>query len=142
MSENNGNVMELDSTELPGAFVSSPVPVTFHAIVKYFFVLFFFSDGQIANIFALLSVTALILVALRVIWLATGRWLNLESFRKLARESIFFKTRMGMYAGCILIGNLFSSIAGVIGVYWLAQRRVMAGQCKSTSEYPLTNTCL
>jgi hypothetical protein len=39
---------------------------------------------------------------------------------------------MGVYAVCLLTGSTFTSIAGVIGIWWLAKRSVVAGPMCTT----------
>jgi hypothetical protein len=86
-----------------------------------------------ATIFAFLSTSALLSVALRVVWLALSpRFLRNGGVKSLPPEASFFRTRMGIYATCLLTGNLFSSVAGVIGTWWLAKRNVVEGPVCTT----------
>lgn len=43
------------------------------------------------------------------------------------RECVFFQTQLGNYAACLIIGMMFNSLAGVIGMQWLWERRITEG---------------
>lgn len=80
---------------------------------------------KVVNVFAILSAAALVFVVLRVFWLAVAK---LRKFNTItSRECIFFHTQLGQYAACLLLGNLMTSIAGLMGLPWLLQKGITDG---------------
>jgi hypothetical protein len=94
------------------------------------------SEFKVVNIIALLSAIALLSLASRVIWLACNPIFGRVRKQVPTAEAAFFRTRMGVFAICLLIGNLFVSIAGVIGVSWLVQGKVVQGRHQNSASDP------
>jgi len=133
MSEQSGNVIQLQPNELPGTIVSYPALIVCQAGAESS------SNLQVVNVFALLSTVALLSVVFRVICLAFKFCLGWNFALNIAPENVFFRTRMGTYAACILIGNLFTSTAGVIGLRWLVERKIIASKHENISQPSLTD---
>jgi len=82
--------------------------------------------GAIAiNVFAVLSTFAPFTIACRLLWLAIRQKVSPRTSEP--REWIFFNTQLGYYAGCLLIANMFSGIAGLIGLVWTANKGITEG---------------
>ncbi|KAF9466546.1 hypothetical protein BDZ94DRAFT_1306142 [Collybia nuda] len=79
----------------------------------------------VVNVFAILSTFALASVVVRVIWLATRRLVSSSDTEP--QEYVFFNTQLGRYAVCLLIGNMFNGVAGLIGVRWLVEGVITQG---------------
>lgn len=80
---------------------------------------------QVVNVVAILSTFALASVAARVIWLAIR--IRMFSSSSKPQEYVFFNTQLGRYAICLLIGNMLSGAAGLIGVRWLVENGITGG---------------
>ncbi|KAJ7086107.1 hypothetical protein B0H15DRAFT_845346 [Mycena belliarum] len=80
----------------------------------------------VVNVFAFLSTFALFSVAFRVIWLAVARFLS-NSGDAQCREYVFFNTVLGNYAACLLIANMISGGAGILGVQQLLKGGIQEG---------------
>ncbi|KAF7375182.1 hypothetical protein MSAN_00404800 [Mycena sanguinolenta] len=80
----------------------------------------------VVNAFAILSALALLSVASRVIFLAVRRFLSGSSERD-SREYVFFNTVLGNYAACLLISNIISSVAGMMGLDQLLHGGIQEG---------------
>lgn len=95
----------------------------------------------VANIFAVLSTFALVSIAIRAVWLLIRRHLSLTSPQK--REHIFFfNTHFGRYGACLLLAMTLSSISGMIGIIWLAQRGITDGWvCRFQATLMQIATC-
>lgn len=75
--------------------------------------------GAIAvNAFAILSTLALFSIFLRVSWLGVLRLLGESVAQSL------FNTQLGYYAACLLIGNMISGIAGLMGLPFLLNHAI------------------
>ncbi|KAF7312149.1 hypothetical protein MIND_00227400 [Mycena indigotica] len=85
----------------------------------------------IVNAFAILSTLALFTVAFRVIYLAIRRYLSSDSSPQ-SREYIFFNTQLGNYAACLLIANLVSGAAGLMGLEQLLKGGIEEGMSCTT----------
>ncbi|EKM78676.1 hypothetical protein AGABI1DRAFT_128960 [Agaricus bisporus var. burnettii JB137-S8] len=85
----------------------------------------FFAGAVVVNAFAILSTVALASVALRIMWLALKKLRNPNAAQ--SREYAFFSTQLGNYAACLLVGNMMSSAAGLIGLQWLVNRGITEG---------------
>jgi len=83
-------------------------------------------------VFAVLSTFALISVACRAIWIGIRQKLSPRSSEP--REYIFFNTQLGHYAACLLIGNTFVGIAGLIGIRWTAEKGITEGSSRPISH--------
>lgn len=94
---------------------------------------------QVVNAFAILSTVALASVALRIMWLALKKLRNPNAAQ--SREYAFFSTQLGNYAACLLVGNMMSSAAGLIGLQWLVNRGITEGNVFSCLSF-LSNTYL
>ncbi|KAG6817166.1 hypothetical protein H0H87_012127 [Tephrocybe sp. NHM501043] len=77
------------------------------------------------NAFAVISSVALVSVACRVIWLAIIQNMSPEATKP--KEYVFFNTQLGYYAACLLIGNLFTDISGLIGLRWVMDKGITPG---------------
>ncbi|KIY66534.1 hypothetical protein CYLTODRAFT_455276 [Cylindrobasidium torrendii FP15055 ss-10] len=77
----------------------------------------------VVNIVALLSTAALLSIVARVVWLACLRLYNRNITK--TREYVFFQTQLGYYAACLLMANMSTSTAGLMGLPFLAQRAVV-----------------
>lgn len=73
----------------------------------------------------MLSVLALVSVAVRVIWLFARQKLFPESAKP--QEHVFFNTQLGYYATCLLVANAFVDVAGMIGLRWLLDKGITEG---------------
>ncbi|KAJ6570179.1 hypothetical protein DFH09DRAFT_423681 [Mycena vulgaris] len=80
----------------------------------------------VVNAFAILSTFALLTVAFRVIWLAIARYFS-NSKDAQSREYVFFNTVLGNYAACLLIANIISGAAGIMGLNHLLNRGIQEG---------------
>ncbi|KAG6909959.1 hypothetical protein DXG01_014228 [Tephrocybe rancida] len=99
--------------------MSDPVP-RFAPLASHEF------GGAIAvNIFAMLSSIALVSVAVRVVWLAIIQRISPGSAKP--KEYVFFNTQLGYYAACLLIGNLFTDVSGLIGLRWVMDKGITEG---------------
>ena len=77
------------------------------------------------NIFAILSMLAFVLVAIRAVWLLIQRHPFLTASEK--REHTFLNTQFGQYGICLLLAMTLSTTSGIIGIFWLAQRGITEG---------------
>lgn len=84
-----------------------------------------YGGAVVVNVFALLSTFALFSVACRVIWLAFRQKFSPGSAQP--KEYIFFNTQLGYYAICLLIGNMFTDVSGLVGWRWTTQRGITEG---------------
>ncbi|KAJ6631037.1 hypothetical protein B0H10DRAFT_1866480 [Mycena sp. CBHHK59/15] len=80
----------------------------------------------VVNAFAILSTFALLTVAFRVIWLALARWMSKTADAQ-SREYVFFNTVLGNYAACLLIANIISGAAGIMGLDQLIAGGIQEG---------------
>jgi hypothetical protein len=71
----------------------------------------------IVNASAILSLLVLLVVAFRVIWLA----------RRPSRERVFFTSVLGNYAACLLLANVVTGVAGVMGLHATVKRGIEEG---------------
>jgi len=106
------------------------------------------SGAIVVNVFAILSAVALVSVTLRILWLAVIRAVRPDEAE--SKEYIFFHSQLGYYAACLLIGNMFNSIAGLMGLpalvrggifqdgYCTAQGVIMQFGNLSTAYFTLT----
>lgn len=51
-------------------------------------------------------------------------------------EILFFRTQLGHYAGCLILGNVFISTAGLINLSWLSRSGLSQG--KPVQYYAIT----
>jgi len=92
-----------------------------------------FERSQIAgltavNVVAVLSTSALTCVAFRIIYLAIAPlFFPRDTNAPEPREYVFFHTQLGHYAACLLLGNLCTGVAGLIGFQWLHDQGVTDG---------------
>ncbi|KAL0954663.1 hypothetical protein HGRIS_003614 [Hohenbuehelia grisea] len=96
-----------------------------------------FEQSQLAGVtvvgvFALLSTAALAWVAFRIVYLAVVRRFIVSTDDAQPREYVFFHTQLGHYAACLLLGNLCTGIAGLIGFQWLGDKGVTDGPLCTT----------
>lgn len=87
----------------------------------------------VVNVFAILSTFALVSVAVRVICLNIRQKLSPHSAKP--QELVFFNTQLGYYATCLLIGNGFTDIAGLIGLRWLVEKGITKGMLCSAQAF-------
>ncbi|KAJ7454775.1 hypothetical protein FB451DRAFT_1279324 [Mycena latifolia] len=80
----------------------------------------------VVNAFAILSTLALLTVAFRVIWLAIARLMS-SSGDSQSREYVFFNTVLGNYAACLLIANIITGAAGIMGLNPLLKGGIQEG---------------
>ncbi|KAF9453453.1 hypothetical protein P691DRAFT_800720 [Macrolepiota fuliginosa MF-IS2] len=87
--------------------------------------------GTVAvNVFAILSAVALLSVALRIIWIALSRLWRTGVSK--SRVCVFFHTQLGNYAACLLLGDVMTSTAGLMGLPWLLKKGITDGaMCRS-----------
>ncbi|KAF8656842.1 hypothetical protein AX16_002390 [Volvariella volvacea WC 439] len=82
-----------------------------------------FIGGAIAvTVFAILSTTALLSIALRIIWLGIHHHISQSGAQP--QEYAFFRTQLGTYAACLLLANTINSSAGLINIKWLADQGI------------------
>jgi hypothetical protein len=72
----------------------------------------------VVNAFAILSTLALFSIFLRVLWLGVLRFLGESVAQSL------FNTQLGYYAACLLIANMISAIAGLMGLPFLLNHAI------------------
>jgi hypothetical protein len=70
--------------------------------------------------FALLSLSALTLVLIRVTWIGLAAIFRRTAVENLTREGLFFKSQLGAFAGCLLLANMFTAVSGVLEITWVA----------------------
>ena len=87
----------------------------------------------VVNVVAILSTLALFTIIVRVVWLAVLRFYKQNISQ--TKEYVFFHTQLGYYAACLLVANMFSSAAGVMGVPYLVQRYIQQGA--SSTAFPV-----
>lgn len=91
----------------------------------------FFSDQiplsilQVTAVFALLSALAFAFITFRSVrlLLSCGQEVAYN-----APENLLFRTHIGHHIGCLLIGNAFLSVAGLIEFSWGVQSQVSPGE--------------
>ncbi|KAF9046848.1 hypothetical protein BDZ89DRAFT_1127304 [Hymenopellis radicata] len=81
-----------------------------------------FAGLVVVNVVAILATLALFSITVRVIWLAILRLYKRNITQ--TREYVFFHTQLGYYAACLLIANMFSSAAGLMGLPYLFKRGI------------------
>lgn len=113
----DGDLFPIPQSQYQGVIVS---PSTAHGYFICTIVL------QVINVFAILSSVALLSVALRVLWLAIRKLWKVDAFE--SQEYIFFQTQLGNYAACLLVGDMMSSTAGLMGLPWLLQKGITDGK--------------
>ncbi|KAF5359541.1 hypothetical protein D9756_003319 [Leucocoprinus leucothites] len=84
-----------------------------------------YKGAIVISVFAVLSAVALLSVALRVIWLAIRKLWRSDELE--SQEYIFFRTQLGNYAACLLLGNMMNSAAGLMGLPWLVEKGITDG---------------
>ncbi|KAF7327452.1 hypothetical protein MKEN_00323300 [Mycena kentingensis (nom. inval.)] len=80
----------------------------------------------IVNAFAVLSTLALLAVAGRVVWLALRRFFSGSSDSQ-SKEYVFFNTVLGNYAACLLLANIVTGVAGLMGLSQMASGGIEEG---------------
>lgn len=88
---------------------------------------------------AVLSLLALVFLAVRT----AMALLRPGSAANPAREHIFFRTQLGLFAGCLLLSNFVNSLAGLMEGAWVAKHGLEQGEtfCVFTVKPYLTG-CL
>ncbi|EIN09831.1 hypothetical protein PUNSTDRAFT_86319 [Punctularia strigosozonata HHB-11173 SS5] len=92
-----------------------------------------FTSGEVAAIVPIficscLSILAIFFLATRVAWTL----ITPESDVKPARERIFFRTQLGLFAGCLLLSNLISCTAGLMEGAWVMMKGIQEGSICTT----------
>ena len=76
---------------------------------------------------AIISVLAISFLTIRVAYVALRPILIGKGSRD-AKESVFFRTHLGAYAGCLLFANLLSNSAGLIEISWSTRGMIILGE--------------
>jgi len=71
-----------------------------------------------------ISTLALLPVAIRVVWITIQRS---RSKSASTSEYVFFHTQLGQYVGCLMMAMLSNTLAGLLGIAWVAMRGIEDG---------------
>ncbi|TFY78736.1 hypothetical protein EWM64_g5278 [Hericium alpestre] len=76
---------------------------------------------------AVLALLALSFVLIHSVYVLGSAALGRRNSNRPSGVEFFFKTQLGMHAGCLLLSNLFVSISGLININWISAGGVQPG---------------
>lgn len=87
--------------------------------------------AQIVVGFAIVSLLAVDLVWMRVLWVALNMLFKRGDMRQVSRERAIFHSQLGVYVASLLFSNLLSGVSFVMNSAWIARGGITVGTSRT-----------